>query len=196
MPGSATRSLCARTSEETMVNTLQRVANLIYSGEVGQGAVKEVQRVQHNTRLLEAVAERNPTATKLAIDALLNQHIVRLRVSAGGKLLADVGGPYVLAPVDATLTSGGHTIGSFVLSIQDDEGYLRLARRLAGLDVLIYMSPGAELVKDSLGPLPGYVPVEGAYRYNGRSFFVFTVKAEEFPSGPLTIRVLVPLPYP
>jgi hypothetical protein len=62
--------------------------------------------------------------------------------------------------------------------------------------VLMYMSPGNQLVKNSLGPLPGYVPASGSYTYRGNSFRVFTVHADEFPSGPLTIRVLVPLPYP
>jgi hypothetical protein len=53
-----------------------------------------------------------------------------------------------------------------VLSIQDDEGYLRLAKRLAGLDVLMYMGP--RLVKNSLGPASTGVPAEGTYRYRGR----------------------------
>ena len=73
-------------------------------------------------------------------NSLLHEHVVRLRVSAGGRLLSDVGGPYVLAPVRAPLRLNGRQIGSIVLSIQDDEGYKRLAGRLAGLDVLMYMS--------------------------------------------------------
>jgi hypothetical protein len=124
---------------------------------------------------------------------LLTQHIVRLRVSAGGRLLSDVGGPYVLAPVNATLRLGGRTIGSFVLSIQDDEGYLRLTKRLAGLDVLMYM--GSKLVKNSLGPMPGTVPASGTYHYRGHTFRVFTLHAKAFPSGPLRIVVLIPIPY-
>lgn len=199
LPASSTSPLCGATGETTTVNTLTQVANLIYTGESGQSAHKQVLRVQHDAALLEAVAHRDPAATELAIKALLNHHIVRLRVSAGGQLLSDVGGPYVLAPVRAPLTLDGHKIGSFVLSIQDDEGYLRLTRRLAGLDVLMYMHTNPaepQLVKDSLGPLPGYVPVSGTYRYHGHSFRVFTVNAKAFPSGPLTIRVLVPLPYP
>jgi hypothetical protein len=199
LPASATTPLCGATSVDTTVNTLTQVANLIYTGESGASAQKQVRRVQHDAALLEAVAHRDPAATELAIKALLNHHIVRLRVSAGGQLLSDVGGPYVLAPVSATLTRDGHTIGSFVLSIQDDEGYLRLTRRLAGLNVLMYMHTNPEepqLVKNSLGPLPGYVPASGSYHYKGRSFRVFTVDAKAFPSGPLTIRVLVPLPYP
>ena len=63
------------------------------------------------------------------------------------------------------------------------------------------LGPGPpQLVKDSLGPMPGpalaSVPASGAYHYRGRSFRVFTVHATAFPSGPLTIRVLVPIPYP
>jgi hypothetical protein len=203
-PTSATAALCGRTVQDTTVNTLRRVAELIYAGETdGRATRAQVRRVQSNRPLLEAVAHGEPAATERAIHALLNHHIVRLRVSAGRQLLSDVGGPYVLGPVSAPLRLGGHTIGSFVLSIQDDEGYLRLTRRLAGLAVLMYMNLGSgppQLVKDSLGPMPGpalaSVPASGSYRDQGRSFRVFTVRATAFPSGPLTIRVLVPIPYP
>ena len=120
-----------------------------------------------------------------------------MRVSAGGHLLADVGGPYVLAPVQAPLRLHGKRIGELVLSIQDDEGYLRLAKRLVGLDVLMYMSSSAHpvLVKNSLGPDPGTVPASGTYDYRGHTFRVFTLDARSFPSGPLRVSVLVPIPY-
>jgi hypothetical protein len=202
IPTSATAALCGHTAQDTTVNTLRRVAELIYVGETGNSARKQVRRVQGNQPLLQAVEHHEPAAAEHAIDALLNQHIVRLRVSSAGQLLSDVGGPYVLGPVTAPLRLGGRTIGSLVLSIQDDEGYLRLTRRLAGLAVLMYMNLGAgppRLVKDSLGPMPGpplsSVPASGAYQYSGHSFRVFTINAKAFPSGPLTIRVLVPIPY-
>ena len=173
------------------------MAKLIYAAESGGAARAQIKRVQHNRALLAAVVRRDPEATRLAIDQLLNQHIVRMRVSAGGMLLADVGGPFVLAPVHATLRLHGRTIGSFVLSVQDDEGYLRLARRLAGLDVLMYVNrPHLQLVKNSVGPAPGTVPAGGPYHYRGSTFDVFTLHAQAFPSGPLLIRVLVPIPYP
>jgi hypothetical protein len=149
--------------------------------------------VQSDPALLRAVAARDPQATRVAIGNLLTEHIVRLRVNVGGRLLQDVGGPYVLAPVPGVLRAGGRTIGTFVLSIQDDEGYLRLVRRLGGMYVLMYM--GNTLVKNSLGPAPGSVPASGPYTYRGRSFRVFTLDATAFPSGPLRVRVLVPIPY-
>ncbi len=185
--------LCGSSEEDTVVNTLSRIAHLIYDGEAGRRTNKQVHRVQSNEALLRAVAQHDPKATRAAIEALLHQHIVRLRVSAGGRLLADVGGPYVLAPVTAPLRRGGRTIGSFELSIQDDEGYKRLANRLAGLDVLMYMGP--RLVKSTVGNPPGPVPASGPVSLHGRSYRAYTFRAEAFPSGPLRITVLIPLPY-
>jgi hypothetical protein len=193
---SSTTRLCGANTQDTVVNTLSRVATLIYDGESGGRTLPQVRRVQRDRPLLEAVARHDPVAAKTAVDRLLNQHIVRLRVYAGSALLSDVGGPYVLAPVSAPLRLAGRTIGSFVLSIQDDEGYLRLTKRLAGLRVLMYMNtPGPTLVKNSLGPEPGTVPDSGPYSYRGSSFRVFTLHVQAFPSGPLTIHVLIPVPY-
>ena len=191
-------SLCGQTPTDTLVNTLSHVAQLIYAGETGGRALIQVHRVQHNQPLLRAVAARDPVATRTAIEGLLNEHVVRLRVSAGGRLLSDVGGPYVLGPARAPLRLNGRQIGNMVLSIQDDEGYKRLAGRLAGLDVLMYMNLNPAhptLVKNSLGPSPGAVPSSGSYRYRGHTYRVFTLHAQAFPSGPLRIVVLIPIPY-
>ncbi|HEX3511275.1 MAG TPA: hypothetical protein VHT27_09270 [Solirubrobacteraceae bacterium] len=195
----STAEVCAPTREQTTYETLSRIARLIYEGEAGKRTQPQVQRVQHNAALLAAVAKSEPLAARKAVELLLHEHIVRLRVyDAAGKLLVDDGGPYVLAPVSAPLIQGGRKIGHFVLSIQDDEGYLRLTRRLAGLRVLMYMnSPSGEraLVKNSLGPEPGSVPERGRYSYRGATYQVYTVHAQAFPSGPLTINVLIPVPY-
>jgi len=185
--------LCGAMSQDTLVNTLSRVARLIYTSEGGAHALTQVRRVQRYQPLLRAVAARDPAATKRTVEHLLHEHVVRLRVSAGGRLLSDVGGPYVLAPVHASLHLNGRQIGEIELSIQDDEGYKRLTGRLAGLNVLMYM--GSRLVKNSLGPAPGVVPSRGTYHYRGRTFRVYTLHAEAFPSGPLRIAVLIPIPY-
>jgi hypothetical protein len=199
----STARICGATSQDTLVNTLGRVAALIYAGEGGPHALIQVHNAQQNSALLQAVAERNPVAARKAVVGVVydHSHIVRLRVSAGGHLLADVGGPYVLAPVSAPLRLHGKRIGELELSIQDDEGYLRLAKRLVGLDVLMYMnpdSPHATLVKNSLGPGVGgfsSVPTSGLYHYRGHTFRVFTLDARSFPAGPLRIAVLIPIPY-
>jgi hypothetical protein len=192
-PASSFAPLCGRTPRDTLVNTLESVARVIYAGETGSRARTQVRRVQRDAALLRAVAARDREATRVAIDNLLTEHIVRLRVNVGGRLFMDVGGPYVLGPVSGVLRAGGREVATFLLSIQDDEGYLRLTRRLGGMYVLMYM--GETLVKNSLGPAPGAVPESGAYTYRGRHFRVFTLNVSAFPSGPLHIRVLVPIPY-
>jgi hypothetical protein len=201
-PVSSTGTLCGASGLDTTANTLGRIAKLIYAGEGGHRTLAQIQRVQRDQPLLQAVARRDPLAARTAVEALLHHHLVRLRVLApDGSLLVDDGGPFVLAPVTAPLRLGGRRIGSIVLSIQDDEGYKRLLGRLVGLKVLMYMSPTdprstrPRLVKNSLGPAPGRVPASGDYSYRGNDFRVFTVHAKAFPSGPLTIRVLIPVPY-
>jgi hypothetical protein len=194
MPVASTARFCGRTGQDTVVKTISRVAALIYAGETGPQALIQVHRVQRNVALLQAVARRDRAATRRAIVGLLNQHIVRLRVIAGGHLLGDVGGPFVLAPKTATLQLGGVTIGNFVLSIQDDLGYLLLAHRLAGLEVIMHR--GRRVVMSSLGgAAPSPASFEASYRYRGRKYRVFTVHATAFPSGPLRITVLMPIPY-
>ena len=192
-PRSTIGPLCGRTEQDTLTNTLRQIASLIYIGEIGPRAEHEIRRVQGDREMLRAVAARNPRATKLAIDKVLNEHIVRLRVSAAGHLLSDVGGPYVLGPRTAPLTLGGRTIGEFVLSIQDDAGYLKLTQRLAGLRVLMYM--GSRLVMNSISPVPAHVPAEGLISDAGHSYRVFTLHLRSFPGGPLRVVVFVPIPY-
>ncbi|HEV2975039.1 MAG TPA: hypothetical protein VGX69_08600 [Solirubrobacteraceae bacterium] len=187
------RALCGADAEATTVNTLSRVARLIYDGESGGRTLAQVRRVQRDRPLLQAVARRDPRATRAAIVALLTEHVVRLRVTVGGRVLSDVGGPYVLAPVSAPLRLGARTIGRLTLSIQDDEGYKRLVARLAGLDSVMYM--GSRLVKSTIGYTPDPVPTSGAFDYRGRRYRAYTFAAEAFPSGPLRITVLIPIPY-
>jgi hypothetical protein len=192
-PDSSLSALCGRTGGDTISNALARVARLMYAGEAGPRALAQARRVQRDRALLAAVARGDAQAARLAIDKLLTEHIVRLRVSAGGRPLSDVGGPFVLAPVAGPLRLGGEQIGSFVLSIQDDEGYKRLAKRLAGLGVLMYDGP--RLVANGLGPHPGDAPESGFYTYRGRPYRAFTFNARAFPSRRLRITLLIPIPY-
>ena len=70
-------------------------------------------------------------------------HVVRIRaVTAGGRLVDDVGGPYVLAPASAPLRLGGRVIGRVTLSIQDDTGFVKLMHRFTGAVVELRTPPG------------------------------------------------------
>lgn len=196
---SSMRALCGPSEKSVLVHTLRRVASLIYSAEGGSRALLQLRRVQHDRALLDAVAKRDPAAARRAIWGVLHAHthVVRVRVSAAdGSLLSDVGGPFVLAPVRAPLRLHGRTVGSVVLSIQDDLGYLLLTQRLAGLDVVMSTNPKhPKLVMSTLRPAPTSVPAQGPYSYRGHDYRVFTLNAKAFPAGVLRISVLIPIPY-
>ncbi|HEX4107321.1 MAG TPA: hypothetical protein VHX88_04260 [Solirubrobacteraceae bacterium] len=182
---------CRPTAPETVAATLGDAGTRIYRFEVDSvEGTNELERVVENPPLLQAVAHRNPVAARRAIDALLNQHIVRIRVFARGQALQDVGGPHVLAPLGARLLLHGRHIGRVVISVQDDLGYFLLARRLLGLDVVIRQ--GASEVLASLPGDPPALPDFGPVQIDGQSFVAYSFAAEAFPKGPLRITLLVP----
>jgi hypothetical protein len=188
------RALCRATPARTAIAAVAQVGRRIYRNEATRGgsAVLQLTRIAHDPALLAAVRQSDTVAIRAAIDALLNQHVVRLRVTTARGLTVDVGGPYVLAPRTGTLKSGTRTLGSFVLSVQDDMGYLLLAHRLIGVEVL--MRQGPTQVLGTLTPGPASVPNPGVLSYGGRRYEAFTFKAHAFLGGPLSISLLEPLP--
>jgi hypothetical protein len=136
------------------------------------------------------------TSRSSAVHALVYHrrwHIVRLRVlDPSGKLLADVGGPYVIAPVTGVLRLGGRVIGSYVMSVQDDYGFTLLESHAAGEPIAMY-SHGRN-VADSGGPLPGAQPVGATLTLGGVSYALIALTYTAFPSGTVTAVILVPPP--
>jgi hypothetical protein len=184
---------CPGSAGQTRVETLGRVGERIYKEETNSPAVlATLHRMEHTPAFIEAVATRSTTAVRAAIVGFFAAHIhvVRVRVTVGGHLLYDLGGPYVLAPVHGTLRSGGQVIGDFEMSIQDDAGYLKLAHLFTGAEVL--MRAGAHQVQGTLNPGPASVPARGRLNYGGRSYQAYSFTAQAFPSGPLRISLLIP----
>ena len=183
---------CPGSAAQTRVETLGEVGERIYREELSSPAVvATLHRLERSSVFRSAVAAHNAAATHEAIDGFFAAHIhvVRVRVTVGERLLIDDGGPYVLAPVRGTLRSGGHVIGHFEMSIQDDAGYLKLARLFTGAQVL--MRVGARQVQGTLSPGPASVPDRGPVSYGGQSYEAYSFTAEAFPSGALHISLLL-----
>lgn len=190
---------CLASGSQTHAQTLGRVGERIYQEELHSESVSATLRLlERSPSFLSAVAARNAIATHAAIDGFFKAHIhvVRVRVTVGQRLLVDIGGPYVLAPVHGTLRSGGRVIGHFEMSIQDDAGYLKLAHLFTGAEVL--MRTRGRQVEGTLDPGPASLPSEqrsasGALTYDGRDYQAYSFTAEAFPSGPLQISLLIPV---
>ncbi len=183
---------CPGSEAQARVETLGHVGERIYQEELHSPTVTStLHHIESSSAFRRAVAAQDAAATRNAIVGFFGEHIhvVRVRVIVGGRLLVDVGGPFVLAPVHGTVHSGGKVVGSFLWAIQDDAGYLRLAHLFTGADVL--MRRGSEQVMGTLSPGPSSVPARGPLSYHGRNYEAYSFTGEAFPSGPLRISLLL-----
>jgi hypothetical protein len=184
---------CPGSIAQARVETLGHVGERIYQEELHSPDVTAtLHHMESSTVFQHAVAAGDASATRAAIVDFFGQHIhvVRVRVTIGSKLLIDEGGPFVLAPVQGTLRSDGKVVGHFTMAIQDDAGYLRLARLFTGAEVL--MRTGSKQVMGTLDPGPTSVPDRGEVAYRGHAYQAYSFVGEAFPEGPLRISLLLP----
>ena len=161
------------------------VARRIYADELhGRETLLDSARVRGYAPLTSALERGEPAAVAAAVHALVYKphwHIVRLRVSRAGRLLADVGGPHVIAPVGGTLRGHGRTLARYVISVQDDLGYLKLVTRFIGAPIAIYQH--GSFLMGTLHPAAP-APADGAtVTVAGRSYLVANVAARALSRG-------------
>lgn len=188
---------CGAAGPETLAQTAGAVAVQIYERELQSSEVSADQReVEGYAPLLSALASGDRAAVQEAVTSLVysHTHIVRLRVTQGSAVLADVGGPYIIAPVGGSLRFDGHTVGHYVLSVQDDLGYIKLETRFIGAPLVLHVGSARIPVEGTLAPGPSSIPAHGPISYDGVSYQAFSFSGRAFPSGTLRISLLIPLP--
>jgi hypothetical protein len=171
------------------------VAKRIYLGELSGSETRSDQRqVEGDAPLLNAIASANRGAIDAAVHRLVysHTHIVRLRITRGSHVLSDIGGPYIIAPVAGALRLHGRTIARYVLSVQDDLGYVKLVTRFLGVPLV--MRAGSHGVPVAgLIPGPPGIPDLGPVTYRGVQYEAISFPARSFPDGHLRISLLLPL---
>jgi hypothetical protein len=196
-PGIASASPpCASASAPTIASVDATAARGIYASELHGTEVKlDVARITGSPGLLSALASHNEPAIYAAVHALVyapHWHIVRLRVARAGRVLADVGGPHVIAPVSGELQWRGKTVGTYVMSVQDDVGYVKLVRRFIGVPVDLYTN-GSFLI-GALQPAPTTLSTGSSASVGGDRYMAQVFGARAFPSGTLRVALLVKRP--
>ena len=191
-----TARACGVQSAATVADVEEQVAQRIYADELsGRETVTDQAHVRHSQALLNALSSGNSAAIRAAVAAIVytpHWHIVRLRVMQGTRVLADVGGPYVIAPVTGTLEQHGHKLGRYVMSVQDDTGYVKLVSRFMGVPVELYR--GHSYLMGTLQPPPALPHTEASVVAGQRTYMARVFAAGSFPSGTLNVALLVPQP--
>ncbi|HEX3520154.1 MAG TPA: hypothetical protein VHT29_14065 [Solirubrobacteraceae bacterium] len=191
------RPACGLLAGHVLANSAGEVATRIYGGELSGSETRSDQhQVESYGPLLEAVSSGDSAAIQAAVTSLVysHTHIVRLRVTNGSSVLADVGGPYIIAPVGGSLRMNGRTIAHYVLSVQDDLGYVKLVTRFLGVPILLRVGSQQLPIEGTPMPGPASIPANGPVIYRHVSYQAFSFGARSFPGGPLRVSLLVPVP--
>ncbi len=188
---------CGRATLPAIAAVDETVLTDIYRNELAGTEVSfDLAQITGAHDLLAAVARHNQGATLKAVQRIVYHpawHIVRLRVlDESGRILADVGGPSVIAPVSGVLRSGGHTIASFVMSVQDDAGVTKLETHFVGDPIGIYFQ--GKLVAELGANFPGAPPSGSALSLGGVSYLAVAGTFNAFPAGTLKAVILVSRP--
>jgi hypothetical protein len=188
---------CGTASASTVALVDGTVTAYIYRNElVGTEVTADLAHITAAGDLVRAVASGNRASTVKAVSRIVfhpHWHIVRLRaLDSTGRVLADVGGPYVIAPVAGLLRSGTRVVGSFVMSVQDDAGVAKLESRFVG-DPIGFYAHGALVV--GLGAtLPQRLPTARTVTLGGVAFRPAAQSFKAFPSATVTVVIFVPPP--
>ncbi|MGZ6641759.1 MAG: hypothetical protein ACXVFT_07975 [Solirubrobacteraceae bacterium] len=188
-------SLCGPTATDTQMNTIGLVAHNVMAGEAaGAGARFAVRHAEKDAAFRRAVAAGDPAAVRAAIVTFFRDkrfHIVRVRAWRGGRLVNDVGGPFVLSPATGTIRApGGRVAGRFLLAVQDDTGFIKLVHRFTGADVVLRKG-SVPVPGSNISPGPPFAPGLGMTTYHGQTFRSYGFVGTSFPSGPLYVSLLV-----
>ncbi len=187
---------CGPATSAAIVSVDEYVARRIYLAELGGYEVRaDVAHITGSTELLAALRASNQPAVYAAVHQIVYApywHIVRLRVVQRGRVLADVGGPDIIAPVSGTLRVKGKVIGSFVMSVQDDLGYTKLVSRFIGVHIDLYR--GGSLVMGTLQPQPNSPSNGESLTVGHGNYRALVFNTAAFPTGTLKVALFVPAP--
>ncbi len=174
---------CGPASATTIANVDATVAQGIFAGETHSSEVNaDVARITGFQALLSALASDNEAAVYAAVHTIVytpHWHIVRLRVVKAGHVLADVGGPDVIAPVSGALRWKGRTVGTYVMSVQDDVGYVKLVSRFIGIPVDLYRN--GSFLMGTLASAPSKLRPGSSVHVGGTSYEVHLFERRRFP---------------
>jgi hypothetical protein len=188
-------AVCGPDAPHTVADAVRVVGERLVRAEAtGSEVRRELGLVARDPALVRAVRRRDAGALRAVIVGFFREHqlhIVRVRATtAGGRLINDVGGPFVLAPASRAVRDRGRTIGRVTLSVQDDTGFIKLMRRFTGAGVVL---------RTRSGLVPGSSTAPAATRSrvlvatDGERFATSSFVTRAFPSGPLRVAIVVPM---
>jgi hypothetical protein len=190
-PGGAPRAAggaaaCQAAARAELVSVARRIRSQAASG---RNVVATRRRLRGSAALAAAVARGDARATRRALAPLVLHQVVRIEVFHGTRRLVSRGRQRAFSPTRVTLRHGGRVVGSALFAVTGDRAFTALTQRLTGAPVIL--RAGGRTVISTLSPGPAHLPVRGSVTYGGVRYATTTLHARAYPSGPLSIALLV-----
>ena len=168
-----------------------------YAAEVSGGKAQALlHRVGNDPALLRALQSSDPNAMRAYIarqfpGVWYHWHISRLRIVQGGRVVVEVGVPFVVAPSQMTLRgAGGRPIGMLQTSIQDEIGFVRLMHRVYGVDVVVRGQRAGDVRSSVPAAARAQLPPSGPVTIAGRRYQVRSFQETAWNNEPVTVWIL------
>lgn len=179
------------------MDRLVAAARRRYGEEVHGVAVHaKLRRIAQDATLRRTLRSGNAASVQAYVRRQFNgpwyhQHVSRVRIVQGSRVVADAGVPFVVAPSRRVMRGpNGRSLGTLEVSIQDVVGYVKYMRRNLGIDSVV-RGTGAGHVKASIpGTETMQLPQRGTATIAGRRYLVRMFHTKGFGGEPLSVWVL------
>jgi hypothetical protein len=168
-----------------------------YAAEVhGPLAKTLLHRVAGDKTLLRTLQSGNLTATRAYIARQFpavwyHWHVSRMRIVQGSRVVDETGVPFVVAPAQMTLRgTGGRSLGTLQISIQDEIGFVRLMHRNHGVDVVVRGQSAGHMRTSLPAAANASLPSRGSTTIAGTRYQVRSFNETAWAGEPVTVWIL------
>jgi len=186
----------ARTSTAS-IDQLTVIARRRYADEVGGLAVhRELRRIAHDPALIAALASGDQARLEAYVrvqyqNVWYHEHVSRLRILRGSRVVIDRGVPFVVAPSQVALRdAGGQLAGTLQISMQDVIGFVRYMHRNHHVDVVARGNGGAHVCSSLPAADPAALPDRGRTRIAGKRYDVRSFRVLALDREPVKVWIL------
>jgi hypothetical protein len=191
----ATRARTVTTRHDSAIDRQTTAARATYANQVGgTHTLAILHQVGADPTLLGLLRSHQLAAARAYVArefprVWYHWHVSRLRITQGGHRVIETGVPFVVAPSQMVLRSGGRAVGTLQVSMQDEIGIVRLIHgHHPQLQVVIR---GRTQLRTSMHAAAFVrLPATGTVRLGGRRYQVRSFSARSWEDGPVTVWIL------
>jgi hypothetical protein len=179
------------------IDRITSAARALYADQVaGSHSLAVLHRLGADPNLLRLLASGNLASVRAYVSqqyprTWYHWHVSRMRISRGSQVVTEVGVRFVMPASQMVLHgSGGRTLGTLQVSMQDEIGFVRLIHRRYPVDVVIRGRGQKHLRASDRAAGLAKLPTTGSIVLGGRRYLVRSFHELAWDGEPVTIWIL------